>query len=67
MYSFFGGNVDPLANGDFEANFGSVTTGAVVDEFNGIGAQQIVWQAKTPNAYQYRVERLPSLYPGVQW
>jgi hypothetical protein len=67
LYSFFGGNVDPLPNGDFEADFCSVKSGAVVYEFNGIAAQQVVWQATTPGTDQYRAERLPSLYPGVQW
>ena len=68
MYSFFGGNVDQLPNGNTEANFCSVSTGAVVQELRFDGATpQVVWQATTPHTSQYRAERLPSLYPGVQW
>ena len=68
MYSFFGGNVDLLGNGDREVNFCAVTTGSVVQELRGPnGSEQVVWQAVTGGSNQYRVERLPSLYPGVQW
>jgi arylsulfate sulfotransferase len=68
MYSFFGGNVELLANGDLEANFCGDTAGSVVQELKGPdGAQQVVWEAVTKGANQYRAERLPSLYPGVQW
>jgi arylsulfate sulfotransferase len=66
LYSFFGGNVDLLANGDIEADFCAPKTGAVVDEFQS-ATTQILWQATTPTADQYRAFRLPSLYPGIQW
>ncbi len=65
-YSFFGGNVAPLSNGYFEVDFCSVKSGAVVQDLQ-IGTQNPVWQATTPGAYQYRTDRLPSFYPGVQW
>lgn len=68
LYSFFGGNVDLLANADIEADFCAPKTGAVVQELKESGGSaQIVWQATTPGAAQYRAVRLPSLYPGVQW
>jgi hypothetical protein len=68
VYSYFGGNVDLLANGDIETDFCAPKTGAVVQEFNeSSGSAQIVWQATTPGAAQYRAVRLPSLYAGVQW
>lgn len=68
LYSFFGGNVDLLANGDIEADFCAPKTGAVIQELKESGgAAQIVWQATTPGAAQYRAMRLPSLYSGVQW
>lgn len=68
FYSFFGGNVDLLANGDMEADFCAPKAGAVVQELNQSGGTaQLVWQATTPGASQFRAERLPSLYPGVQW
>ena len=68
MYSFFGGDVAQLANGDLEADFCAVSSGAVVQELNiQGGSPQLVWQAVTKGTNQYRAERLPSLYPGVQW
>jgi arylsulfate sulfotransferase len=72
FYSFFGGNVEMLANGDLEADFCSAKAGAVVQEYApGAGVLEvtpsIVWQASTPGVDLYRVQRLPSLYPGTQW
>jgi len=65
-FSFFGGNVDQLPNGDMEIDFCSAPAGAIVQEMNS-NATQVIWQGTTPNADQYRSDRLPSLYPGVQW
>jgi arylsulfate sulfotransferase len=68
LYSFFGGNVNLLENGDIEADFCAAKTGSEIQELNITGASpQLVWQARTPYTNQYRVDRLPSLYPGVQW
>ena len=68
LYSYFGGNVDQLANGDIEADFCSVKSGATIQELSeSTGTTQIVWQAITPNAAQFRVQRLSSLYPGIEW
>lgn len=68
IYSLFGGNVDPLANHDLEVNFCSVPAGSLVQELRDTnGSEEVVWQAVTTKANQYRAERLPSLYPGVQW
>lgn len=67
-YSFFGGNVEQLLNGDMEVDFCAVKSGATIQELSeSTGTTQIVWQAITPNAAQFRVHRLSSLYPGVQW
>jgi arylsulfate sulfotransferase len=66
FYSFFGGNVELLANGDVQANFCSAPAGAIVQELDP-SASQVVWQATTAKADQFHVDRLPSLYPGVQW
>ncbi len=66
FFSFFGGNAEPLANGDMEVNFCATLRGAIVQELNPQGSQ-VVWQGYTPNADQFHVYRLPSLYPGVQW
>lgn len=65
-FSFFGGNAELLANGDFEADFASSTSGAVVQELDPVNLQ-VVWQGATSTAFQYHANRAPSLYPGVQW
>lgn len=65
-FSYFGGNVDQLANGDMHVDFCSPVTGAIVQELDPTGSK-VVWQGVTPNADQFRVSRMPSLYPGVQW
>jgi arylsulfate sulfotransferase len=65
-YSFFGGNAELLANNDMEVNFCAAVKGAIVQELDP-QARNVIWQGYTPNAAQFHVYRLPSLYPGVQW
>jgi arylsulfate sulfotransferase len=65
-FSFFGGNAEQLANGDIHVDFCAPLSGAIVQELDGKGSQ-LVWQGTTPKADQFHVDRLPSLYPGVQW
>lgn len=65
-FSFFGGNAEQLANGNIEINFCSTPSGAIVQELDPTGTN-VVWQAATAGADQFHVNRLPSLYPGVQW
>lgn len=68
LYSWCCGQADLLANGDIEADFAAVPSGAVIREMDPTQTPpQIVWQAVTPNYAQYRALRIPSLYPGVQW
>ena len=69
LYNFFGGNVELEQNGDMAADFCAAAGGSVVQEFrmNSNTNPQLVWQATTKGNNQYRAERLPSLYPGVQW
>ena len=64
-FSFFGGNVEQLGNGDTEINFCAPASGAIVQELDA--GSHVVWQGTTPGADQFHVNRLPSLYPGVQW
>jgi hypothetical protein len=65
-FSFFGGNAEPLANGDFEAAFAAPAAGALVQELDP-NSLNVVWQATAPGSAQYHVLRWQSLYPGVQW
>jgi hypothetical protein len=58
-------DVLPLPNGHVIV---LADTGATVQELSeSTGTAQVVWQAIAPGAAQYRAERLPSLYPGIQW
>jgi len=65
-FTFFGGNVEQLSNGDVHANFGSTVNGGIVQELNP-QATQVIWQGSTPSGDQFHTYRWPSLYPGVQW
>ncbi len=65
-FSFFGGDAEKLANGDPEVDFCAPLNGALVQELTP-DASQVVWQATTPGADQFRTQRLGSLYPGVRW
>jgi arylsulfate sulfotransferase len=65
-FSYFGGNAEPLANGDYEVTFAATPKGGLVQELDPT-TLQVVWQGATPGASQYHVLRWPSLYPGVQW
>ncbi len=68
IYSFFGGDVMLLPNGDRHVAFSSPVGGSQIYEVNGpSGSEQVVWQAVTKGTNQYRADRLPSLYPGVTW
>jgi hypothetical protein len=68
LYSYFGGNVQLLKNGDLHADFCAASGGSLVQELNMNGTTpELIWQAQTKGAEQYRSERLPSLYPGIQW
>jgi arylsulfate sulfotransferase len=69
-YSFFGGNAEVLANGnvEFDECAVSATSPAVaVYEVTQTATPQTVWQLIIQSSYAYRVSRMPSLYPGVQW
>jgi hypothetical protein len=71
LYSFFAGNNDLLANGDVHYNLAGAVGGADAFEVKP-GASltdtpQTVWEMTLPGTDTYRMTRLPSLYPGVQW
>jgi hypothetical protein len=69
-YSFFGGNNAVLKNGDVEfcvsAESATVSAGDVYEITQG-GSAQTVWHMKITGQWAYRGQRLPSMYPGVQW
>ena len=69
-FSYFGGNAEVLKNGDAEF---CVTTGAEVREVTQDSNAKLVWRVHAsmdPTGafpFLYRGQRIPSLYPGVQW
>jgi hypothetical protein len=69
FFSFFGGNAEVLENGNVEycESFGDSTGDGKIYEVTQQGIPQIVWQMHATGEYAYRGQRIPSLYPGVQW
>ncbi len=67
LYSFFGGGIDPLANGNVEYDLCGVGSGSWVYEVTQQSTPQTVWSLQSTGANLYRAFRLPSFYPGVQW
>lgn len=68
-YSFFGGNAEVLQNGHVEFCEAAVGTGLAGDIYEVLqdSGAQTVWQMQVTGEYIYRGQRMPSLYPGVQW
>lgn len=68
-YSFFGGNAEVLQNGNVEycdTTGGPGSAGDIYEITQESGAQT-VWHMLIAGQYAYRGQRIPSLYPGVQW
>jgi hypothetical protein len=68
-YSFFGGNTEQLKNGNLEycESAGGGDYSGQIDEVTQGSDPQTVWQMLISENYAYRGQRIPSLYPGVQW
>jgi hypothetical protein len=68
-YSFFGGNTEQLKNGNLEycESAGGGDYSGQIDEVTQGSDSQTVWQMLISENYVYRGQRIPSLYPGVQW
>jgi arylsulfate sulfotransferase len=68
LYSSFAGNTEILANGNMEYAINpGAAGGASVYEITKDSNQSAVWQEQFPGQFIYRIVRLPSLYPDVQW
>jgi arylsulfate sulfotransferase len=69
-YSYYGGNNGVLKNGDLEfcetAEPTTVLAGDVYEITQG-GSAQTVWHMNITAQNAYRGQRMPSMYPGVQW
>ena len=68
-YSFFGGNAEVLKNGNVEycASAGGPGIAGDIFEVTQGSNSQTVWRMQVMGQYPYRGQRIPSLYPGVQW
>ena len=68
-YSGFGGNVAVLKNGNVEycESAGGPGVAGDIYEITQDKNAQIVWHMVVAGQYAYRGQRIPSLYPGVQW
>jgi arylsulfate sulfotransferase len=69
-YSAAVGSIELLDNGDVEFDEGSLPANpynARVAEVTQETNPQTVWQLDVTGQVGYRIYRIPSLYPGVQW
>jgi hypothetical protein len=69
FYSFWGGSIGTLSNGDMEFDLTTVanTPASQVMEVTYPNGGQTVWQLNLTGENAYRAFRIPSLYPGVSW
>jgi arylsulfate sulfotransferase len=72
FYSFWGGSIGQLSNGDVEFDssepfFPTTPSASQINEVTQTSNPQIVWQMTLTGANSYRGYRIPSLYPGVTW
>ncbi|RXS96455.1 hypothetical protein ESZ00_00375 [Silvibacterium dinghuense] len=67
QFSLWGGGIQSLANGDVEIDLCNQGMASNVLEVTREEHPQTVWQLHLERSNSYRSERLPSLYPGVQW
>jgi hypothetical protein len=68
LYNNFGGNAQPLDNGDYEYDLCGVGFSSDVFEVTPDNANPTtVWHMHSTGVSLYRAFRMPSLYPGVQW
>ena len=70
FYSFFGGNSEVLANGNVEFCESAETISALGGDIFEVAPSanaQTVWNMKVTGQDIYRGQRMPSMYPGVQW
>jgi hypothetical protein len=71
FFSFWGGSIDVLTNGDveFDSTAPSGLSGSLIIEASQTDSPQVVWQMNLASSIigAYRGYRIPSLYPGVTW
>jgi len=68
-YSSFGGNAAVLKNGNVEycESAGGPGVAGDIYEITQDNTAQTVWHMVVAGQFAYRGQRIPSLYPGIQW
>lgn len=69
FFSFWGGSIGSLTNGDVEFTSSDPfnAASAVIMEVTPTQPPQTVWQMTVNGENAYRGSRMPSLYPGITW
>jgi arylsulfate sulfotransferase len=67
QYSMWGGGVQSLANGDVQIDLCHQEKASNIYEVTQSANPKMVWHMHVADNNVYRAQRLPSLYPGVQW
>jgi len=69
IYSFWGGSIETLSNGNVEFDLTTTSggTSSQIMEVTQTDNPQTVWQLNITGENAYRGYRIPSLYPGVTW
>ena len=75
FYSFWGGSIQTLSNGNLEFDSSDPSTmnppggtpSSVIVEVSQTNSPQTVLQMNILGAWAYRGLRIPSLYPGITW
>jgi arylsulfate sulfotransferase len=67
QYSMWGGGVEQLSNGDVHIDLCFQGKASNIYEVADTPDPKIVWHMHVARNNVYRAQRLPSLYPGVQW
>ena len=67
QFNMWGGGVQPLANGDVQIDLCFQGKSSNIYEVTESATPKTVWHMHVARNNVYRAQRLPSLYPGVQW
>ena len=67
IFSIWGGGVQNLPNGDVEIDLCNSGHNSDVYEVTREENPRVIWHLHAAATNLYRTQRLPSLYPGVQW
>lgn len=68
QFSVFGGGTTALANGNVEFDLCSQPNlSSEANEVTVTSTPQTIWSVSTTGQNLYRANRMPSMYPGVQW